>query len=209
MITPKIKPRIFVDMDGTIAEWRKLNLELTTQEESDPNAVAKKLHQILTTNGYYRTLGVYEGLVSAIKRLIESDEYDVYIASCHLEDTKDCSPITEKNEWLDEVLPEIGKSHRIFIPNGEDKTRYVPGGIGPMDFLLDDYTKNLNDWEAAGGTGIKVLNGINSTKGTWKGSRISNDVSGRPLAMEIMKIVALTKANLELSKDFVQQEPER
>ena len=196
-------------MDGTIAEWRKLNLELKTQEESDPNAVAKKLHQLLTTNGYYRTLGVYEGLVTAIKHLIESDEYDVYIASCHLEDTKDCSPITEKNEWLDEVLPEIGKSHRIFIPNGEDKTKYVPGGLSPMDFLLDDYTKNLNDWENAGGTGIKVLNGINSTKGTWKGPRISNDISGCTLAMEIMKIIALTKANLELSKDSVQQEPER
>ena len=207
MIIPREKIRIFIDMDGTIAEWRNINLDLSTEEESDPKKVAEKLYQILTTEGYYITLKTYQNVIDGIRELMKSDQYEFFVASCYLDDTGDCSPLSEKNKWLDEELPEIGKSHRIFIPNGEDKTKYVPGGIRSTDVLLDDYTKNLKEWEAAGGIGIKVLNGLNATKGTWQGARIQNSLSGREFA-ENLKI-ALKLINHEKELTDINQESEK
>ena len=41
--------------------------------------------------------------------------------------------------------------------------------------LLDDYTKNLIEWEQSGGIGIKRITSVadNSTK-KWKGSELKN-----------------------------------
>ena len=36
--------------------------------------------------------------------------------------------------------------------------------------MFDDYSQNLHEWQAAGGTGIKCYNGINGNNGTWKGN---------------------------------------
>ena len=45
--------------------------------------------------------------------------------------------------------------------------------IDKNSYLLDDYTKNLIEWESAGGVGIKRLTKVadNST-GKWKGLAI-------------------------------------
>lgn len=37
--------------------------------------------------------------------------------------------------------------------------------------ILDDYTKNLSEWEPPA-KGIKLINGINHTNGTWQGDKI-------------------------------------
>ena len=181
--------RIFVDMDGTLAEWRNIVLNLTVEEESNPQIVSRKLHEILTTKGYYLSLKPNKNMIDAVSILTESPEqYEVFILSCYLEDTDHSSPVTEKNEWLDFCLPMIDQVHRIFVPNGEDKTKYVPGGLRPSDILIDDYTKNLMDWQRAGGNGLKFLNGINATKGTWKGPKIYYYDSGNVIAGHISKI---------------------
>ena len=83
--------------------------------------------------------------------------------------------------WLNLYLPEIDESPRIFVPCGEDKTRYVPERIFEDDVLLDDYTVNLNAWEPPA-KGLKLLNGIIGTKGTWQKSRISVEHSADELA---------------------------
>lgn len=56
------------------------------------------------------------------------------------------------------------------MPCGEDKKAYVDLKEG--DLLLDDYTKNLIDWEPPG-TGVKLLNGINHTNESWRGNTIN------------------------------------
>ena len=75
--------------------------------------------------------------------------------------------LKEKQEWLKQYLPWVDAGHCLFMPCGESKAEYVPEGIRITDYLLDDYTKNLREWAAAGGTGIKLLNGINNTQNTW------------------------------------------
>ena len=42
-------------------------------------------------------------------------------------------------------------------------------------YLLDDYTKNLREWERAGGIGIKRITSVaDNSRGLWKGLMIKN-----------------------------------
>ena len=100
----------------------------------------------------------------------------------------------EKNYWLDKYLPEIDQAHRIFTVVGRKKTDYIPGGVQPTDILLDDYNKNLEAWEAAGGIGIKLLNGLNTRK-TWKGTCVRSNVTIK----EIFETLLNADTNIEVA----------
>lgn len=95
--------------------------------------------------------------------------------------------LQEKNEWLDRYLPEIDQTHRIFVPCGSDKKEGI-GGIRSDDFLLDDYTHNLNEWQPPA-RGIKLLNAINHTRGSWEHDRIRYDRTPTDLADGIISIM--------------------
>ncbi|MBD8914738.1 MAG: hypothetical protein EGR77_01830 [Pseudobutyrivibrio sp.] len=156
------KPRLFVDMDGTLAVFNRIDKLETLYER-----------------GYFADLTPQANVVEAVRILQARSEVEVFVLSAVLTDSKYAQ--AEKNEWLNLYLPEIDESHRIFVPCGEDKTRYVPERISEDDVLLDDYTVNLNAWEPPA-KGLKLLNGINGTKGTWQKSRISVEHSADELA---------------------------
>lgn len=46
----------------------------------------------------------------------------------------------------------------------------------------------LYEWAAAGGIGLKLMNGVNSTKGTWKGRRVDAE-----LAEDVVRAVYLCR----------------
>lgn len=146
------KQRLFVDMDGTLAEFKTVDT-LETLYEKD----------------YFINLKPNENVLGAIKQLIADNDFDVYILSAYLTDSR--YALEEKNAWLDKYLPELPQEKRLFVPCGTDKSVAVPGLIRPDDYLLDDYTKNLSEWEPPA-RGIKLINGINHTKGTWQGDKI-------------------------------------
>lgn len=146
--------RLFVDMDGTLAEFRKMD-------------TLEKLYE----EGYFRNLRPFPAMVEAIQNLQRKHSgLEIFILSSVLADSP--YALHEKNAWLNEYLPGIDEGHRIFPPCGTDKKEYVPGNMTEADFLLDDYTKNLRAWGNPQ-TGIKVLNGINGIHGTWHGNTVS------------------------------------
>lgn len=146
------RQRLFVDMDGTLAEFKTVDT-LETLYEKD----------------YFINLKPNENVLGAIKQLIVDNDFDVYILSAYLTDSR--YALEEKNAWLDKYLPELPQEKRLFVPCGTDKSVAVPGLIRPDDYLLDDYTKNLSEWEPPA-KGIKLINGINHTNGTWQGDKI-------------------------------------
>lgn len=166
-----IQPRLFIDIDGTLAEFKPVDT-LETLYEKD----------------YFRNLKPLENVVKAIKIMKEKyPDVELYTLSAYLTDSK--FALDEKNAWLDQNLPEIDNSHRIFCPCGSDKKDYIPNGIHPTDHLMDDYTSNLLSWEPPA-RGIKLLNGINHTRGTWLNTRIRMDKDPELLADNIHKIIA-------------------
>jgi len=144
-------------MDGTLAKWNFVSDEQLYEKD------------------YFRNLEPHKNIIEAAKQLMNEGQ-EVYILSCYLADSE--YALKEKNDWLDKYLPEINTNHRLFVPYGMPKTEFFETvkmtPITYNDYLIDDYTKNLEEWSKIGGTGIKYLNGINNTYGTWKGARISN-----------------------------------
>lgn len=165
------KIKFLVDMDGTLNEFRKIDTLETLYEK-----------------GYFLSLEPNWNVIDAVKKVIEeeSERVEVYILSSVLSDSK--YALQEKNAWIDKYLPEIPIERRIFPPCGEDKKKYVPGGVTEKDFLLDDYTNILRMWNPPG-KGIKLMNGINGTKGTWQGDRLSINKSAEELKSNIMDIM--------------------
>ena len=49
-------PRLFVDMDGTIAEWRNLSINVTAEEEAKSMMIEQKLNEILYSPDYFLSL---------------------------------------------------------------------------------------------------------------------------------------------------------
>lgn len=162
------KYRLFVDMDGTAVEWK------AAEEFED-----------LYEKGYFSSLKPYQNVVDAIRLIFQRTAVvEIYTLSAVLPDSPYSIP--EKMEWLDQHMPFIPHDHRLFIHNGIEKIAAVPGGVRPSDVLLDDYTLNLNQW-AKQAKAIKLLNGINGTKGTWKGAAVSRFCPADEIADAVLR----------------------
>ena len=156
---------IFFDMDGVLARWETCPVEKTHEP------------------GHFLHKEEEPAIHEAIDILIDSG-YKVGILGCVY---RDGTAKSDKTAWL--LNRGLGHVPRHFVPYGDDKFRYVPKGC---HLLVDDYSANLHAWEAAGMRGIKFLNGINGTHGTWHGQTVSHRMSGREIADTIIQ--ALRKA---------------
>ena len=112
-------------------------------------------------------------MVEAARMLIQRNDIRVYILSA----VEGEVAVREKEAWL---LQHFGFDPLgCFFPRvGKSKAEYIKSFYGEItkdDFLIDDYSANLVDWENAGGTGLKLINEINGrgTNGTnFEGIRI-------------------------------------
>ncbi len=158
---------LYVDMDGTLAKWKPVE---KFEELYEP--------------GFFLTARTNENVVNAIRGIkLHEPDIEVKILSARLADSPYAE--AEKIAWLQRNIPEIPQEDYIFTVCGEPKSKFI-SEIDRDSFLLDDYTKNLLEWEAAGGTGIKLLNGINHTHGTWQGLSVHHSASPEALRDELM-----------------------
>lgn len=160
------RTRIFIDMDGTLAEFKK----------------ASKIEELFE-EGCFKNLKPLDNIVGAVKLLNDSPDFDVYILSSVLKDSKYAR--AEKTQWLKEYLPELNEEQIIYSECGTSKSAYVPGGIKPTDILLDDYTVNLLDWSKAGGKPVKAINGINDTLNVWLHDKVVHTDDANAIAAQI------------------------
>ncbi len=135
---------IGVDMDGVLADTethfiryyenesgRKIDRKSflgVPENEAFPDKTA--VQRYVRLPGFFRTLPVIPGSVSALARLTK--EFDVYIVSAAME-----FPLSlfEKKAWLEEFFPFISWRNIVFCG---DK------GIINTDYLIDDHLKNLD-----------------------------------------------------------------
>ena len=142
----KVK-KIFVDMDGTLTEWKK----------------SAKFEDLYKKN-YFLDLKPHKNLIEALKELHKIENIEIYILSAYLIDSK--YALKEKNQWLDKYF-NVPKTNRLFLPCGENKNIYCEN---EHSLLLDDYNLNLNSWN---GLKIKIVNGVNDIRKTFNGPRIN------------------------------------
>jgi hypothetical protein len=76
--------------------------------------------------------------------------------------------------WLEKYLPNIKEENITLCRLGTNKAQIIQDKyniiIDKECYLLDDYTKNLNEWEQYNGSGIKRLTTVSdNSRKLWKG----------------------------------------
>lgn len=144
--------KVFLDLDGTLARFNVRNaLERFDKEE-----------------GFFARLKAYKHI--EIVNELAKTKGNIFIISASPNPIAD----QDKLEWINKYLPNIQLDNITICRLGENKAQVVQNKynitIDSNCYLLDDYTKNLVEWENFGGKGIKRLTRVsdNSTK-KWKG----------------------------------------
>ena len=156
---------ILMDLDGTLYPW------IPCGEWEKP--------------GYYFGLQVVQTMRELARRLKDEPGVEFKFCTCYP------SPhaYEEKKAALRRDFGFLRDDEIILVPYGQNKFDYVETE-GRVTCLIDDYSPNLRDAEAKGVIGIKAMNGLNGTKGTWEGSRISIYDTAEKNAERILKILA-------------------
>ena len=149
--------RVFFDIDGVLAEFRQCSS-----------------YEDLLREGYFLELEPQSEVIEALGVLASTPGFEVHTLSSVISESR--YALREKKLWLSRYVPAVreGRVSCEFLPCGESKREAVPGGIMPGDILIDDYNVNLRDWQL-GGIAVKLLNGINHRRGTWKGLTAKKD----------------------------------
>ena len=187
MSTMTTKSRLFIDLDGTVARFY----------DASPNYLEEMYEK-----GYFRNLQPYENMTEGIRLFMEQHkDVEVFALSAKVNgEPPYCE--AEKQEWLDEYLPEIDREHRLFTEIGHNKAEYIPNGISNTDVLYDDYNKNLIDWENSGGVALKCHNNINmkglgaygGDKVMWEGQVLKNDIEPQDIANSLYETVSAAQS---------------
>lgn len=184
-----MRTRIFFDMDGTLAEWKCIQFQISS-EEGFVN-VEEKIYEILRRDGYYYNLKPYMEMVKAVNRLLKmTNVAEVYILTCYI---PDCQAQLDKLRWIRRYLPVFPEDHILMVKDGEPKSMALED-LRPTDILVDDFTRNLLSWH---GIGIKALNGINDTHKTFRGMRIRVDENPDKIVNQVLYAARNTEKRVE------------
>ena len=137
---------VFVDMDGVQTIYDKAD---SVEEMMKP--------------GYFSSRTPHEHVIEFLKELIRNEEFSVTVLSAVFTDNHS---VMEKCIWLEEQG--IGSVDKMFVPCGVPKAEFIKDE--DINILIDDFSKNLFEWEAAGSNfyGIKFMNEVNGENGSWK-----------------------------------------
>ena len=148
--------KIFLDMDGTLARFN----------------VRNALQRFDNEKGFFANLLAYKGIEN-INEMVKNG--NVYIISASPNMYADL----DKKIWLKRYIPNLKSENIIFCRLGQNKARVIENKlnikIDKTCFLLDDYTKNLVEWETVGGVGIKrITKCADNSTGKWKGLELKD-----------------------------------
>ena len=158
---------ICVDMDGVIAEWSTGGAKETL------------------VKGFFATRPVVKKAANLV-RLLADDGYQVVILSSVYPDG---TAAEEKLYWLDKNG--LGDIKRVFVPYGENKSDYVT--CTGVCLLIDDYSKNLHNWDESGRVGIKYMNRFNGNNGSWKKDKLDRSLSSKQMYKKVKKVLEREK----------------
>lgn len=130
------RPVIYMDMDGVLAKWNS-----SASEEE------------VAARNYFLNRDMELSVIMATKILADKG-YNVKVLSAAYT-VRAC---WEKRTWLDNAG--LDGIEAVFVPYGEPKSEYVDSLNG---ILVDDFGKNLKEWN---GIPVKFYNGINGRGGT-------------------------------------------
>ena len=118
------KHYIYCDMDGVLADF---------------NGQSNALERFRTEKGFFASLFPIVENLNALKVLISRKNCKVRILTASPNEQADKDKIT----WLENFLPELEKRDIIICRVGQRKVNFMKTKKG---VLLDDYGRNLKEW---------------------------------------------------------------
>ena len=145
---------LFLDLDGTLAKFNNKR-----------NALKRFDNEI----GFFANLKPYK-YIEFVNELANNKNVNVYVISATPNDQAD----QDKLVWIEKYLNNIKKENICFSRIGENKAKVIKDKLNiTIDnncLLLDDYTKNLIEWQNLNGIGIKrITSKADNSRGLWKG----------------------------------------
>ena len=146
--------KLFIDLDGTLARFN----------------VRNALKRFDNEKGFFSKLLAYKGIETINQLALNGN---VFIVSASPNEQAD----NDKLVWLSKYLPNVKQENITLCRLGQCKANVIQEkyqmSINEECLLLDDYTKNLIEWENFGGKGIKRLTSISdNSRGLWKGATV-------------------------------------
>ena len=150
--------KIYIDLDGVLADFDRGLTEIckiapvdqSLATEDDENKV---FDAIRNADHFYKNLKLVPGAKSLFAML-----FDIYGDKCEIltgvpkPERNIPEAIDDKLAWVKENLSKKVVVHTV---RRADKKNYCKG---PGFILVDDYEKNISEWESMGGTGILFKN---------------------------------------------------
>lgn len=145
---------LFLDLDGTLAKFN-----------NKKNALARFDNEV----GFFANLKPYK-YIEVINELANNENINIYIISA----TPNKQADNDKMIWINKYLYNIKKENICFSRIGQNKAEVIKNKlhitIDNKCLLLDDYTKNLIEWQSLNGIGIKrITSKADNSRGLWKG----------------------------------------
>lgn len=148
--------RYYIDMDGTLFKY-----DITAYTGDNPRWLRKNEH-------YFRDLEPDRKMLEFVDKLYNQCRYSgdelFILTSLPMNSAIFNEHFHDKIVSLHKWCPCIDIEHiLISVTSKNDAVEYIRDHtLTADDILIDDYMKNIRDWEKAGGTAVKYCNGINS-----------------------------------------------
>ena len=160
------KPKVYVDMDGVIANFYAGVTQVTGHAEPRELALQDMEDTMASFKGtdFFYQLPKYEQADQLIALVNKMTGGDWYILSSPLKYDREGSA-KHKAAWIRDKLKIQPKGMHFT----GDKAQYATQADGTPNILIDDYPKYLNSWKDKGGIGVKYkghLGNIGDVKAT-------------------------------------------
>jgi cytidylate kinase len=146
------KPKVYVDMDGVIANFYAGVTRVTGHEEPRDMALQDIEDTMASFKGtdFFYKLPKYEQTDQLIAMVNAATKGDWYILSSPLKYDREGSA-KYKAAWIRDKL-KIQPKEMHFM---SDKAQFATQPDGTPNILIDDYPKYLNSWKDKGGIGVQ------------------------------------------------------
>ena len=160
------KPRLFLDMDGVLADFNSAARQLLGASRSEAEHAEKNGRwpadqwiEIAGQANFYRHLPkmpMADQMVELALKFRDNLDYEILILSAIPSGNDMPDAFHDKIDWIHEHYGAQGFRVR-FGPYSHDKVRHCRTN---QDILVDDRTSNCRDWRAAGGRAVQVQPGL-------------------------------------------------
>jgi len=140
-------PQIYCDMDMVLCDFIG-GYQKTTGKDFATTDKDERWEEIKSKKDFWATLDWMPGAERMWKLI---NKYNANILSAY--SNRDANSRPGKKKWLSRFAKPTGRIHLVVRA---DKQKYATTN-GKPNILIDDYIKNIKEWETKGGIGIHHL----------------------------------------------------